>query len=568
MFLKKIIIPLASFALAMALILVLALCYGGLKESLNYNSALPISPSYKNGIVIPPNIAPLSFVSADHKLTITEVSFYSPTAGDSLTIKPWGKAFSGQQIQQWHALLQKSAGKEILVYITATDNEKSIRFKPLQWFVAVDSTDPYLIYRSSIYEDASYNHLYIEQRNIENFDTKRLLDNSLMNNNCMNCHACSGNDINNMMVHLRGSISGTLLVKNGVPHKIKVPSQYTSLRLVYPSWSNKSGLLAFSTNQVYSKHFSTPNKKGIATVDTLGDIVVLDTKTLELFSCPELTSDEFDDVFPCWATDNRSLFFCRTPVSGSRAFLAAIKHLQDKRATDLSNLSSRFYRPNADFLSVNKGETIENVNALRADLMQIDFDPKTRTFSNLRCVAQFSKMEKSVSMPFAHPSGDFIVVSLLPVTSFSVQVMGDLYKVYLKDSSTSGKVPLGVECGYRIEPIETLNTEGSETFHTFSSNGHWMAFASNRETFSIAELYLSYVDSAGNFSKAFVLPQKEPDFYSRNTRAFLFPFFSTKAATFDSKKMAEAVKAEAVEIKVIGLDKYKIKGLDASKSGH
>ncbi|MDE5559680.1 MAG: hypothetical protein K2I84_03395, partial [Bacteroidales bacterium] len=199
-------------------------------------------------------------------------------------------------------------------------------------------------------------------------------------------------------------------------------------------------------------------------------------------------------------------------------------------------------------------ERIEKANALRADLMQIDFDPETRQFSNLRTVVRFSDMNLSATMPFASPDGEYLVVSALPTTTFSVQVMGDLYKVYLND-------------GYRLEPINSLNTDGSETFHTFSSNGRWMVFASNRETFGIPELYISRV-SGGVFAKPFILPQAETDFYARNLRAFLFPFLSTEPAKFDVQKTAEAAHGEAVELKVIDLDKYKTANRPASASGH
>ena len=530
---------------------------------------IAIIPAYADSIVLPPNIAPLGFTPADPGYTIAAVRFSAfvyPEAAATTTdtllpvgqalFEPWPEKFEAEHLRQWHELLAAAKNGFLRVDITAYPDGRpdSLQaFPPLHWFIADEPIDPYIIYRTSIFEDASYHHLVIEQKNIENFETKPLLDNFMMNNNCMNCHACEGNNINNFVVHLRGSLPGTLLARNGELTKLRLPDTHPGLRLVYPSWYKGGDFIAFSTNQVYSQHFSTPRRKGLVTVDTLGDIVLLDTKTMELFSCPELTDEEYDDVFPCFSADGRSLFFCRAPARGTEAEARALaRERQQARPTAADSLFFRNDGQIEAWMDISD-ERIEMANALRADLMRIDFDPETRRFSNLHTVVRFSDMNLSATMPFASPDGEYLVVSALPTTTFSVQVMGDLYKVYLDD--------------YRIEPIHSLNTDGSETFHTFSSNGRWMVFASNRETFGIPELYISYV-SAGQFAKPFMLPQAETDFYARNLRAFLFPFLSTEPAKFDVQKTTEAAHGEGVELKVIDLDKYKTAARPASESGH
>ncbi|MBD5387968.1 hypothetical protein HDR68_01055 [bacterium] len=546
--------------------------------------SLSTIPSYSDSLVLPVNIAPIGFTTANPDWQITEVWFRGFVFSDSMSdlifdnirlvdsihFTPWPSIFSNEHIEQWHELLRNTRNGFLKVSITAKHKENTdslVQFSPLFWFVSNDSIDPYIIYRTSIFEDASYNHIVIEQKNLENFETKPLLDNFMMNRNCMNCHACEGNNINNFLVHLRGTLSGTLLAKDGKLTKLKVPKEYPGLRLVYPSWYAGGDFIAFSTNQVYSQHFSTPRRKGLITVDTLGDIVILDTKTLELFSCDELLSDEYDDVFPCFSVDGQSLFFCRTPARGSSAEKQALEQIQKQH---FSNSNDSLFFRNRNILPpyVNlPDDQIEKGNALRANLMQIDFNPETHEFSNLRTVARFSTMNLSATMPFASPDGKYLIVSALPTTTFAVQVMGDLYKVSLEDSTPSGLVPPGVECGYRIEPIQSLNTDGSETFHTFSSNGRWMVFASNRETFGIPEIYISHVRD-GIFSKPFILPQQSTTFYERNLRAFLFPFLSKEPAQFDIKETAEVAHGEGVTIKVLGLDKYKKASRPAIESGH
>lgn len=517
---------LAGLLLCMAAVLALAAKREQKKRIYMAERPLATIPAYADSIVLPPNIAPLGFTAADPDWRIASVRFSAFARGETdatttdtalpvgqIVFDPWPEKFEAEHLREWHKLLSGASNGFIRVDITAhpeSQPDSLLSFPPLHWFIADEPIDPYVIYRTSIFEDASYHHLVIEQKNLENFETKPLLDNFLMNNNCMNCHACEGNNINNFIVHLRGKPAGTLLARNGELTKLQIPDSHPGLRLVYPSWYKGGDFIAFSTNQVYSQHFSTPRRKGLVTVDTLGDIVVLDTKTLELFSCDELTSEEYDDVFPCFSADGRSLFFCRAPARGTEAEHRALEKVRKQaRHTPADSL---FFRDDNQFsywMNIS-GESIEKANALRADLMQIDFDPETRRFSNLRTVARFSEMNLSATMPFASPDGEYLVVSALPTTTFSVQVMGDLYKIHLYDSTPSGMVPTGVECGYRIEPIHSLNTDGSETFHTFGSNGRWMVFASNRETFGIPELYISYV-SEGRFARPFILPQAETD---------------------------------------------------------
>lgn len=575
---------LASLLLCVAAVLALAARREQKKRIYLAERPLVTIPAYADSLVLPPNIAPLGFTAADPDWRIASVRFSAFTHGATdaattdtalpvrqIVFEPWPDTFTAKHLRQWHQLLSAARGGLIRVEITAHPESRpdSLQtFPPLCWFIADEPIDPYIIYRTSIFEDASFHHIVIEQKNIENFETVPLLDNFLMNNNCMNCHACEGNNINNFIVHLRGTLTGTLLAREGELTKLRIPDSHLGLRLVYPSWYPGGDFIAFSTNQVYSQHFSTPRRKGLVTVDTLGDIVVLDTKTLELFSCDELTTDEYDDVFPCFSADGRSLFFCRAPARGTEAERQALEKVRKQaRHTPADSLFFRSGERLENWMGVSD-ERIEKANALRADLMQIDFDPDTRRFSNLRTVARFSDMNLSVTMPFASPDGEYLVVSALPTTTFSVQIMGDLYKIYLHDSTPSGLMPPGVECGYRIEPVHSLNTDGSETFHTFSDNNRWMVFASNRETFGIPELYISYVSEDGRFAPPFILPQRETDFYARNLRAFLFPFLSTVPAKFNATKTAEAAHGESVELKVIDLDKYKSAARPASASGH
>ncbi|MEG2239456.1 MAG: hypothetical protein RRX93_08590, partial [Bacteroidales bacterium] len=354
-----------------------------------------------------------------------------------------------------------------------------------------------------------YNHITMEQRSLENFESKELLDNYLMENNCMNCHASHKNDANQMLVHLRGKISGTLIIRNGKAEKIDIPAGYPKVRLVYPSWYPDGSRIAFSTNRVFSRHFSNGLIKTLHSLDTLGDIVVYNIDKNTLYSSEELTDSTFDDVFPCWSANGRTLYFCRT-ISLKRDDFAW-------------------------------GEDL--VDSLRANLMQISYDPVSETFSNLKLAYDFSKDGKSVSMPQLSPDGKFMIVSVLPNTTFPVLHKGDLYLIRLPAGEDSLQGSSTVEL--QAEPIEILNTPFSETFHNFSSNGRWMVFSSNRMNGASATPFIAYLDTKGIFHKPFALPQKSGNFYKANLKAFLFPYFTVNTCTYNPRKLAKIAKGKS-----------------------
>jgi Tol biopolymer transport system component len=57
------------------------------------------------------------------------------------------------------------------------------------------------------------------------------------------------------------------------------------------------------------------------------------------------------------------------------------------------------------------------------------------------------------------------------------------------------------------------NSQQSESWHSWSSNSRWIVFTSMRDVPLLSRLYFSYIDSKGNATKPFLLPQKDPSSY-------------------------------------------------------
>jgi hypothetical protein len=117
----------------------------------------------------------------------------------------------------------------------------------------------------------------------------------------------------------------------------------------------------------------------------------------------------------------------------------------------------------------------------------------------LEPVITAEKTGKSVSFPKISPDGKYLLFCMSDYGYFSIHFpSSDLYMLDLKTKK------------YRKLNI---NSELSESFHTWSSNSRWFVFASKRKDGLCSRLYFSYVDTLGNVYKPFLMPQKNPTFY-------------------------------------------------------
>lgn len=485
----------------------------------------PMIPDYADSIVIPANIAPLNFCFSDTlspKRALVRISAYDSLQNPCKTYDFKIKRIGGTQIslRKWKKLMAAAKGGCLSARVFVETEEGVIQYKDLHWFVSSETIDKYLLYRVSQYEEGRHGEVFFTQRDLENFKNRYVGHNRLLDydnpgqRSCMNCHDCLNNDSHNMVFHVRGIHKGTILMRGDTLIKIAVPDNY-NLRFTYPAWHPSGKIVAFSTNLPASVHYASSTNKIIYTLDTLGSIVLLDLENMRLFSCPALTDTAYDQVFPAWSPDGKRLYFCRSPRKDYNVF--PFPQYID------SSLSMR----------QNRTEQIWD------DLMQMDFDPQTKLFSNLSCTYPFSQMQKSATMPKVSRNGRYLILSLLKTSTFPLQNLGDFYRLDLQADTL-----LPVE-------VDILNTSGSEKGHSFSSNGHWMVFSSSRRTLIIPETYITHFDSEnGMFSKPFLVPQKQGDFYRTNLQGFVFPVLSTTQVSYTLRQVTKVIRGEAIPIAI------------------
>ncbi|MEG1952332.1 MAG: hypothetical protein RR084_07130 [Bacteroidales bacterium] len=486
----------------------------------------PLFPSYTSGIVIPKNIAPLNFSLPDSvektfiKIWLSSAStaldFSSPLL-DTLTFSFGRKVHFKEKF--WKKLLEKALGKKFdsTISIQVYTFSKGIwtQYCPIRWRVAPEPIDPYLVYRLVLPGDGVYNVLGIYQRNLSNFKVRTLMQNTLTDGNCMNCHTYSGNNSEVMVLHLRYPSEGSLLVNGKKIEKIVLPPQAKekSIRLIYPAYHPNGKYIAFSTNLLMGISGFDVHRKMFNSIDSLSRIVIYDVSTHSLFTTPALFDSNYDFTYPTWAPDGKMLYF------------------------------SRAKKERIDTIYPNKKVRIQQI---RFDLAAIAFNPLTRCFSDtIQTIISASKLQKSVTLPRISADGKSMLVCISSFSSFPARTDGDLLLLRLSSyDSKIGQVQWKTTIG-----AEILNSTEAESFHSWSKNGHWVVFSTKRIDGYFSYPCIAYFDG-NQFSKPFLLPQKDGDKYRYCLKAFNLPEFTYNSSPLTPANTTEAKYSQAKEIKI------------------
>lgn len=89
---------------------------------------------------------------------------------------------------------------------------------------------------------------------------------------------------------------------------------------------------------------------------------------------------------------------------------------------------------------------------------------------------------------------------------------------------------------------EMLNSNDTESYHSWSSNGRWVVFSSRRLDGLYTRPFIAYVGKDGKTGKPFLLPQKEADYYAGLMKSYNIPEFVTGKVTnrsYQIRRLAE-----------------------------
>lgn len=475
------------------LLIALYSCTGKPDGNISETGTLPaIDPDY-SGVTIPPNIAPLNF-----KITEDGTAYFARFSANSKTIIETGSNNGIITIpeRKWNKFLEENKGRDFDIEIYLKDKiSRWSKYKTITNKIAPEPIDPYITYRLLYPGYESWKEIYIKQRSTESFSERSILENSLVEENCLNCHSYNNTGRSeNFLVHMRGSMGGTYFYDEGEFRKVNLKTEEMKNGAVYPRWHPSGKFVAFSSNMIVQQFHSALNKK-VEVSDLESSLVLYDVARNEMMDIDLPDKEKFMDTYPEWSPDGNYLYFCRAPQPGN----------------------------------------LFVYDSVRYDLYRVRFDPSTRTTGESELVFDASSDKKSVSFPRISPDGNYIVITLHGYGCFPIwHKEADLHQIDLQTMQASAM---------------KLNSDFTDSYHSWSSNSRWLVFSSKRTDGLTARFFISYIDENGRSAKPFILPQKDPEYYHRLLKSFNLPEFSTLKVDVNPGKIRKSAEGEALQAK-------------------
>jgi Tol biopolymer transport system component len=322
----------------------------------------------------------------------------------------------------------------------------------------------------------------------------------------MNCHNFYQNKTERWLLHLRGG-PGTsmLLVNDGKAKKIDLKTKFNG-PAAYPAWHPSGELIAFSVSKLLLFFHETGECRDV--LDQYSDIILYDIPTNTVTTTPEISSPDRMEIWPAWSPDGRYLYFCSAP----------------------------------------KIETFENsdkpgelaYDKIKYDLMRIGYDPVQKTWGKLETVISADQIGLSITEPRVSPDGKFLLFTGAAYSQFPIYLRSA--DVYILDIR-SGK----------WKKLE-VNSDRADSFHSWSSNSRWIVFSSKRQDNIFTRPFFSHIDSVGNASKPFVLPQEDPISEEHSLFVYNVPELTKEPIHISPQVLAKAAFSEKDEMIIAKLD--------------
>jgi hypothetical protein len=170
------------------------------------------------------------------------------------------------------------------------------------------------------------------------------------------------------------------------------------------------------------------------------------------------------------------------------------------------------------------------LNEMRYSLLKTSFDETTGKIGpNFDTIINAEQIHRSITHPRPSYDGRFLMFCVADYSVFPIHHKeSDLYIMNLSDGA--------------IHPLVDANSDCAETFHNFSSNSRWFVFNSRRVDKINNLLFISHIDEAGNSTKPFLLPQKDPkDFYDNFFFSYNVPDFTSEKVDLDIRSFAREI---------------------------
>ncbi len=459
-----------------------------------------IRPDYRD-CVIPANIAPLNFV-VEEKGRQVRAKIWSDNGSPILVARKDGKVVI--PLKAWRELLQVNLGNDLRIDVYVRQKGQDWRqYETITNRIAPEPIDSHVAYRLVGPVHSNYRNMSIRQRHIESFQQRTILPSRRGGGYCMNCHTFVQNSPNMMTLQTRaGKLkrTGMILVREGQVTMVDTRTPHNSAPAAYTSWHPSRRLAAFSVNKLSLQHHRSGRSRSVVDRDSNLGIFVVDGGNVH--SAGVIADPDYLETFPSWSWDGKYLYFSRA-----------------RRTWELDSASAGPIEGEYD----QRQGVPASYETFQYDLARVAYDIDTDAWGQVETVLSAREFGKSISQPRVSPDGRFVLITASARGTFPVY--DDDADLWMIELATGKYWPL------------TANSDLSESWHGWTTNGRWVLFASKRSNGLLARIYFSYIDADGRSHKPVALPQEDPAFDGAFLKNYNAPEFITGWVKIDAKQL-------------------------------
>lgn len=386
------------------------------------------------------------------------------TVPETMTRLPFQMADGRQMFQK-----TERRGDTLFVSVKAwtKGSKKGVAYAPFKVYVSQDAIDPYLAYRLIEPGYEGWKDMGLYTRELASFKEKAMVLNSATGGGCVNCHNFAGGNPQRMMFHARGKGGGTVFRDGEDLRLLNLTTVGPGRQGVYPAWHPSGRYIAYSSNGT-QQSFPIVGSQPIEVYDSASDLILLDVQTDSVTTYAPTYGPENMETFPAWSPDGTILYYCSAPQT--------------------------------EHVALNRAQIRYALKAVRFSDGAFYGEPWT----------VFSSDTLSVSFPRVY--GKWLLFTASAYGTFPIwHKEADLWLMNLEDGS--------------VRKLDELNSDDTESYHSWSGNGKWVVFSSRRIDGRYTRLFLSHFDGEGHFSKPFLLPQKSPEDNVLRLKSYNIPEF-------------------------------------------